>query len=169
MKTILRTAVASVAIASLGYASVASAATGTADVDAVILDALAVDANGTTLDFGTIAESGSGGTLQLETDGNAICGSGLVCGGVTSVPTFTITGENNAAVTVSFPAASVTLANTVTPLDTMTVSGLVASATAITLDGTGSGDFTVGATLNVGAAQATGTSDGELDVAVVYN
>jgi len=169
MKSVLRNTVAAVAIASLGFASAASAATGTADVDAVILDALAVDANGTTLDFGTIAESGSGGTLQLETDGNAICGSGLVCGGTTSVPTFTVTGENDANVSVSFPNATVTLTHTVTPADTMTVAGLVASETSFALDSAGSGDFTVGGTLVVVADQAVGTYEGELEVEVVYD
>jgi hypothetical protein len=168
MKSVLRNAVAGVAIASLGFASAASAATGTADVDAQILDALSVDANGTTLDFGTIAESGSGGTLQLETDGNPICSAGLVCGGTTSVPTFTITGEDDADVTVSFPAATVTLTR-VGFTETMTVGSLVASDTAITLDNTGVGTFTVGATLAVSANQAVGFYEGELDVEVVYD
>jgi hypothetical protein len=168
MKTVLRTAAASVAIASLGFASAASAATGSADVDAVILDALAVDANGTILDFGTVAESGAGGTVQLETDGDRICGAGLVCGGVPSVPTFTIDGEANAVVDVSFPAAAVTLTRTGFA-ETMTVNGLTASAASVTLDGAGAGTFTVGATLNVGANQVAGLYEGSLDVEVVYN
>src|SRR5687767_6452253 len=88
MKSILRITAAGVAIASFGFASAASAATETATAEAEILAALDVtlDATRNTLDFGSIAESGAGGTVTLTPAGALTCGAGLVCSGTTETP-----------------------------------------------------------------------------------
>jgi len=167
MKSILRTAAAGVAIASLGIASAASAATDTANAEAEIIAALDVtlDTTRNTLDFGTIAESGSGGTLALTPAGAATCGSGLVCSGTTETPNFDIDGEAGAAVNISLTSANITLTS---GANSMPVA-LTTSAATLVLNGSGVGTFDVGGTLTVGANQAVGVYTGQLEVNVVYN
>ncbi len=167
MKTVLRTAVAGLAVASFGISSNAWAATETATATAEILDALDIDLDATrnTLDFGTIAESGTGGTLTLTPAGAATCGAGLVCGGTTETPLFTIDGEADAPVGISFTSSTIQLSG---PGADMPVA-LTLSDVTMTLDNTGAGDFEVGGTLTVGGNQATGTYTGQLEVVVVYN
>lgn len=164
----LRLTVAALAIASCGIASSASAATATANADATILAALDVqlDAVRTKLDFGSIAESGTGGTVTLTPAGALTCGSGLVCSGTTGTPQFNITGSANSAVNVSLASSTITLTD---PVSSATMSvGLASSAATLTLDGTGKGNFAVGGLLTVGAGQTPGTYNGQLQVSVVY-
>jgi len=169
MKTVIRTAVASVALASLGLSAPAWAATETAEARAQILAALDVMLDGTrdTLDFGTIAESGAGGTVTLTPAGGLTCGSGLVCAGTTETPKFDIDGENGATVNISLTSDTITLQS---GGDTMNVA-LSTSADSLVLDGTGVGTFDVGGVLTVGANQAVGTYTNTTDliVNVVYN
>ena len=167
MKSILRTTAAGLAIASLGIASAASAATDTATAEAEIIAALDVtlDTTRNTLDFGTIAESGAGGTLMLTPAGAATCGSGLVCAGTTETPNFDIDGEAAAAVNISLTSNNITLTSGANSMGV----ALTLSAATLVLSGTGTGTFDVGGTLTVGANQAVGTYTGSLEVNVVYN
>ena len=173
MKTILRSTVAGLAVASLGIASSASAATDTADAQAQILAALTVTVDSANnldvLDFGTIAESGAGGSVTLA-PGAALpgpCGSGLVCAGPWTTPNFDIQGQANAVVNISLTNASIDLSG---PGVDMPVA-LQLSDVSLTLNGSGQGDFDVGGTLTVGANQAVGlyTNTTDLEVNVVYN
>jgi len=167
MKNALRFAVAGVALASFGVSSTAFAATDTADAQAEILAALDVtlDTTRDTLDFGTIAESGAGGTLTLTPQNSPTCGSGLVCGGTTETPLFAIDGQAGATVNISLTDTNIDLSG---PGTDMPVALALSSVTQV-LDGSGDGSFEVGGTLTVGAAQATGTYTGSLEVNVVYN
>lgn len=167
MKTALRTAAASVAIASLAVSAPAWAVTETANAEAEILAALDVtlDATRNTLDFGSIAESGSGGTVTLTPAGALTCGSGLVCSGAVETPNFGIDGEANAAVNISLTSSNITLTS---GANTMPVA-LSTSAATLTLNGTGTGTFDVGGALTVAANQPVGTYTGSLEVNVVYN
>jgi hypothetical protein len=167
MKSILRITAAGVAIASFGIASAASAATETATAEAEILAALDVtlDATRNTLDFGSIAESGAGGTVTLTPAGALTCGAGLVCSGTTETPNFDIDGEANATVNISLTSANITLTS---GLNTMGVA-LSSSSASQVLDGSGVGTFDVGGILTVGANQAVGTYTGSLEVNVAYN
>ena len=172
MKTILRTTVASLALASLGIASSASAATDTADATAEILAALTVTVDSANnldvLDFGTIAESGSGGTITLAPGAAAPgpCGGGLICAGPWTTPNFDVQGQIGANVNISLTNASINLSG---PGVDMPVA-LTLSDVSIALNGTGAGDFDVGGTLTVGANQAVGTytNNTDLIVNVVY-
>jgi hypothetical protein len=171
MKTVLRTAVAGLAIASLGFTSSAWAATETTDADAQIIAALDIQLNDTarnSLDFGVIAEGGTGGTLTLTPDGIDTCGSGLVCAGPFETPLFTLDGEANAVVNLSITDSTIDLASSGDPLITMPVS-LVLSHTSRTLDGTGTNTFEVGGSLVVGANQAVDVYHGQFEVVAVYN
>jgi hypothetical protein len=168
MKTILRTAAAGVAVASLGFASAASAASASADAEATILTALSVvaDTNADLLDFGSIGESGTGGTVTVSPANAQTCSVGLACDGNTAVPQFNVTGVAGSVVDISFVNATETLSG---PGTDMTLSNFTSSTGQLTLDGVGEGNFTVGGRLTVGAGQAAGTYTGTLSVEVVYN
>jgi hypothetical protein len=169
MRAVFRITAAGLAIASLGLASAASAATDSAQVEAEILTALTVtvDANADTLDFGAIAESGTGGTVTVSPTNAQTCSAGLVCDGNTAVPNFDIQGVAGSVVNISVVNASETL--TGPGAATMAVNAFTLSTNQVTLDGTGAGDFDVGGTLTVAAAQAPGTYNGTLTVEVIYN
>ena len=169
MTTILRNAAIGVAFASLGVASSASAATDQATVNAEILEALTVTVNAAanSLDFGAIAESGSGGTVTVAANNTQTCSAGLVCDGLTAVPTFDVQGVANKIVNISFVNATETLAGPGGA--TMQVGSFTSSANQLTLDALGQNNFQVGGTLTVAAAQTAGVYTGNLTVAVVYN
>lgn len=167
MKTVLRTVAASVALASLAVSAPAWAATETATAEAEILAALDVTLDTTlnTLDFGSIAESGAGGTVTLTPGAvTPVCSSGLVCSGTVETPNFDIDGENGATVNISHPA-TMSLAS---GANTMSVA-LSSSAASVVLDGSGIGTFNMGGVLTVGSNQAVGTYTGTMTVTVVYN
>jgi hypothetical protein len=167
MKIVLRTAAATVAIASLGLSASAWAATETATAEAEILAALDVTLDGTrdTLDFGSIAESGAGGTVTLTPAGALTCGSGLVCSGTTETPNFDIQGQAGATVNISLTSSTISLTS---GANSMSVALASSSATQV-LNGSGVGTFDVGGTLTVAANQAVGTYGGSLEVQVAYN
>jgi hypothetical protein len=165
MKSFLRYTAAGLALASVGFASNASAATAQADAEAQVLAALTVTLTGGELNFGNVAESGSGGTVTVTTAGVRSCTPGLLCSGAVAVPSFDISGAPNAPVLVSFALNTITL--TGPGAATMSVD-LVSSLNAGALDGTGDADFTVGGDLDVAAAQAPGAYTGQIDVQVLY-
>jgi hypothetical protein len=167
MKSILRTTVAGLAIASLGIASSASAATATANADAQILAALAVN-QVADLDFGAIANNGTGGTADLSAaDASITCSVGLVCAASGTRASFHVDGAANQSVAISFTDANIDLVGPAVtdlmPLALATVAG------PFTLDGTGDLDFDVGGTLTVDAAETAGTYTGQMEVVVLYN
>ena len=169
MKNVLRTAVAGLALASFGISSAASAATATADAEADIIAALTVEVDDDNardvLDFGTIAESGAGGSVTLAPGGASPspCSAGLVCAGPYNTPRFIITGVSGSPVSITLTDSSIDLLG---PGDPMPVA-LPLSAANMTLDGTDS--FEVGGTLTVNPGQATGSNGAQLEVNVVYN
>lgn len=168
MKTVLRTAVAGLAVASLGITSNAWAATETVDAQAEIITALDIQLNDplrNSLDFGLIAESGTGGTLSLAPDGTDTCGSGLVCNGPFETPLFTLDGEANAVVNLSITDATIDLSD---GTNTMPVVVVLSSASE-TLDALGEATFEAGGTLTVGANQPVGVYTGQFEVVAVYN
>jgi len=167
MKSVLRYAAAGVALATFGIASGASAATATAEADAVILAALEVSLQSGSLNFGSIAESGSGGTVTVaHTTGARSCTPGLLCQGTATIPTFLIEGAPGAPVLISFTSNTITLVGP--GAATMDVD-LVASLSNSTLDNTtGERTFTVGGQLDVAAGQAAGAYAADLEVEVLY-
>ena len=169
MKTILRISAATVALASFAVSSAASAATATADAEAQILAALTVNLDPTddTLDFGSIAESGSGGIVTVNPDGTYNCTAGLLCDGAVGVANFDVAGAANAVVSVAFTNGTITLQGPAAG-DTMPVV-LSTSAASLTLNGTGNGTFNVGGALTVGANENPGAYNGQLEVVVLYN
>jgi hypothetical protein len=120
------------------------------------------------LDFGGLVVS-SAGTAVINPISGALTTTGsLVPIGTAHPATFTATGSRNSVVNIKLPASAITL-NRVGGGGTMTVSNW-------TLDGkpnrkvplNNAFNFSVGATLNVGAGQADGIYTGTFAVTVQY-
>jgi hypothetical protein len=142
-----------VALTSLASTAV-NAATEPGDASATVVEPLTITEN-TSINFGSLAGGASTGTVLLTTGGARTATGGVdLIGGGTEVPgDFNISGEPNAAFTL-------TVGTTATLNDganNMAVVGINSTAVGATLDGTGSQDFLVGGTLNVGINQAAGT------------
>ena len=169
MHTILRTTVAGLALASLGIASSASAATATAQADAVILAALSVN-QVADLDFGSIANNGTGGSATLSAaTGVLSCSAGLVCNGTGTRASFHVDGAANRPVSIQFTDSNIDLVGPGGPgVDEMPLA-LSTIAGPFVLDGAGDLDFNVGGVLTVDAAETAGTYTGQMEVVVLYN
>lgn len=125
------------------------------------------------LHFGTMSVSTSAGTCIL-----AAAGTRTKTGGVTLTnfsPTatsaaYSVTGAANVAYVITLPTSSVTVTRS-GGTQTMTINTFTSSkaGNASTLSATGTDNFTVGATLNVGASQVAGLYQGNFNVTVAYN
>jgi hypothetical protein len=121
------------------------------------------------LDFGEVVVAGAGTAVIDPTNGALTVTGPLTSIGATAHPaTFITTGSRNSVVLIRVPTSPVTLTR-VGGTETMTVSNW-------TLDGSNKRkiplsdtfDFSVGATLNVGAGQVDGTYSGTFQVTVQY-
>lgn len=149
----------------------ASSDVATADASARIItpiDITKVD----NLVFGNIAASSSTGTVVIAPDAT---GTRTSAGGVTpsvigsyGSAEFTVTGEANSTYTISVPS-SVTISDGNS--HSMTVNNFLTNEADLigTFSPSGSQTIYVGATLNVGASQATGNYTGSYAVTVAYN
>jgi hypothetical protein len=145
-----------------------NAAVSTATVTANIIRPVSMNTqNG--LSFADISVKKSAGTVVLSPDGNrATTGGTSIKSSVPSEPAaFTVSGEPNAAYTISLPEASV-LTNSqgstmvVTKFTSLpAISGLI--------DANGQQELFVGGTLNVGNNQAYGPYTGTMVVTIQYN
>ena len=158
--TIKALTIAAVATLSVG-ATAAHAATATATAKAKILKQVSV-AQKADLNFGTIVTGTGASTVVVTPAGARTCGAGLVCTGTPVAALFEIVGTVDQVVTLVAPAS---VALTATGGGSMTVTLNNPTATRKL---TGTDSFTVGGTLNVGAAQADGEYSGTFDVTVNY-
>lgn len=122
------------------------------------------------LNFGGIAVSGGNSVVEisatsgLRTVVSGASGVQLGSGRPGNLGEFTVTGQPNTAITVSFPS-SITLTG---PGTAMTVNNFTADSTTPTLDNMGNLSLKVGARLNVGTNQAPGTYNGTYTLTVSY-
>jgi len=152
---------AAVAVMSAAASAMAADVTGTAN--ASVVQAIEITEN-TQMSFGTIASTGTAGTVVLAPAGGTTATNVTeLAGGTAAAAQFTVSGGDSAAYTLTLPT-STTLSN---GSETMAVSSFTENATE-TLNGSGSETFNVGATLAVGAAQAAGTYSGTYTVTVNY-
>ncbi|MDH5408963.1 MAG: DUF4402 domain-containing protein [Gammaproteobacteria bacterium] len=165
LRKILTISTAGFALASMSGS--VQAATATASASATILTPIAI-ATTTNMSFGDVyADNVSSGTVVLDT-----AGARTVTGGASTGPTagtaavFAVTGTPSATYAVTLPATPVTIQNVA--LDSMTVDTYVSNSGGA-LSGAGTDSFNVGATLNVGISQPTGSYTGNFDVTVNYN
>jgi hypothetical protein len=151
-----------------GQVALAADATGNASAN-VLAPLTLTQAAGGDMQFGDVAGDNTlATTVVLTTGGVASSGDGAYVANNGQAGTFNVTGGANLGYTIALPAAAITLndggANNMT-VDTFTHSYGVGPGT---LDGTGNDSFTVGATLNIGAAQPAGLYQGTYTVTVDY-
>jgi len=145
----------------------------TANATAKIITPIAITADGNGLQFGSIASGTSTGTVTIAATS---LGERTSTGDVTpsTVESFkhgsaeyAVAGEINATYTITLPESVTISADD----KTMTVNQFTSSHSNNigTLSADGTETIYVGATLNVGAGQATGNYTGSYDVTVAYN
>ncbi len=136
----------------------------TANVTITVAAAISISSSGD-MDFGEIGPTGTAGTVTVTTAGARSSVNVDLFGGVPAAASFDVTGDGANTYSITLPS-SATLSS---GGDTMTVDTFNHDAGATpTLVG-GSDTFNVGATLNVGATQASGTYSGTFSVTVNYN
>ncbi len=118
------------------------------------------------LDFGSIVPSGSADTVAVSAADARTCGGELTCDGGVAASAFEVTGGSGLAYAVTLPADNaVSLTGAGADMD---LTGFVVSNGGTgTLTG-GTDSFTVGAVLNVGAAQAVGNYNATYNTTVNY-
>ena len=149
----------------LPHAAMAAEATGQAS--AVVVTPISVSETAS-LSFGNIAPSATAGEVTVSTAGaRSVTGGVSELGGTVAAGAFTVDGSGSATYGITLPANGVvTLTG---PGTAMAVKDFGHSLSGTpTLSG-GTGSFTVGATLEVGASQAEGTYNGTYTVSVNYN
>jgi hypothetical protein len=143
---------------SAGVTSKAEAATGTGAASAIILTPIIVA--GAALHFGSVTESGLGGTVVMDTaNGRTVTGAvtAVVGGALEQSGVITVTAANGLAINLSMGATSIAVSNGVA---TMAVNNFNIRTNAggvlqvVTLAASPE-TFPLGATLNVGAGQDT--------------
>src|SRR5665647_1337739 len=107
------------------------------------------------MNFGTIAVTGTAGTVVLGTDNSRTAvGPALVPPAAGVAASFTVSGDGNRTFAITLPAnGTVTL---ISGGNSMAANTFVHNAGASPALNAGTAAFTVGATLSVGAAQASG-------------
>ena len=122
------------------------------------------------LDFGTIVlapGTWSNATVSISRTGQFSCASAnLTCTGAPAVATYSVSGSNNEVVKITAP--NVVLTNQSNPAQTLTL--VVDSPGTVTLDSGGKKgtDFSLGGSITVSSATASGLYAGTFDVTVDY-
>ncbi|MEM9233121.1 MAG: DUF4402 domain-containing protein [Pseudomonadota bacterium] len=158
-------AFALMAVAGFG-ASAANAEDADFTASANILQALALTKQADLAFANIVPDATTAGTVVVSTAGIRTCNAPLSCSGTVTAADFDVLGTAGYTFAITLPASdNITNANG----DTMSVDNFVSSiGNTGTLTG-GTADFSLGATLNVGAAQAAGAYTGTFTVTVEYN
>ena len=149
-------------------AGFAAPATKAAPAEAAILSPLSVIKRAD-LDFGTLVVSGAGTAVIDPVSGSEGVTGPIVTAGTAGHPAkFTATGSKNAVALIRLPKNPITVTR-VGGTETMTVTNWTQDGTTNRrIPVTDTFDFSVGGTLNVGAAQAEGTYTGTFTITVQY-
>ncbi len=145
--------------------------TATATASATIVTPISI-AKTVDMNFGNVAvQSSTGGTVVLAPDGSRLATSCVtlpVVNGTVAAASFTVEGQGSYTYAITLPASALTISN---GSNNMTVSAFSSAPSETGTLIAGSQTLTVGATLNVGAAQAPGTyiSATPFNVTVNYN
>ena len=148
-------------------AGCAAQSTAFASTTAVLVTPISISKT-TDMHFGTVASSGTAGTVVLDQSNGRTTtgGASLPTGGISPTSAvFAVTGQGTSGFSITIPSAPITLSNGV---QTMTVSNFVCDAGAATTLVAGSKTLNIGATLNVGANQAAGTYTKSGDLAGLF-
>ncbi len=164
------TAMAAIILSGFSVSSYAQA-TATASSSATIVTPIAISKT-VDMNFGNVAVSAStAGTVVLAPAGTRTATGGVtlpVTSGTVAAASFNVTGEGVYTYSITLPSSSLTIAS---GSNSMTVNTFTSSPSATGTLTAGSQTLTVGATLNVGAAQPSGTytSASPFSVTVNYN
>ena len=165
-----RLAVCGIALAALSSGALADSVSADVSASATLVRTLAITST-TGLSFGTLAPSGTAGTVVIAPDGarSVTGGVTLLSANVGSAGAVNLVGTASLAYTVTMPT-SVTL-TAAGGSQTMTLSSLTTNLTgaAGTLNSTGNGNFSIGGSLAVGANQAVASYAGIVPVTVNWN
>ncbi len=140
-----------------GATAVQAQSTAYASTTAVLVTPIAISKT-TDMHFGTVASSGTAGTVALDfADGRTPSGGASLPAGSTTQKTavFAVTGEGTSGFSIDIPAGSITLTGSVS--GTMTVDNFVCDAGASSTLVAGAKTLKVKATLNVPANTVAGT------------
>lgn len=156
----------------VGFSTIMGAqGTSNATVSATIVTPIQIVKN-SDIDFGNFATNGGTGTVVLGADNTGARTSSSNISmpnatGVVKAAGFTVTGEGNAAYSITLPSSGVLIYN---GAEKMVVDGFTCSASKV-LSG-GKEIIYLGATVHIGAAQALGTYSSlgsGIEVSVNYN
>ena len=144
-----------------------SNATATASAEARIVAGIALTSV-EDMSFGQIVRSATAGDVILDVNGDRTAQGGVTLGqnGGSKAAEFEATGEDGYTYAVTLPS-SITLTRN-GGSETMSVDDFTSSVSTYILNG-GAQSFSIGATLRVGANQATGLYNGSFDVTAAYN
>ncbi len=154
-----------------GLSNSINAQTVTTTVGAKIVEAITL-AETSPMHFGTMTSPSSAATVVLDAAG-ARTSTGLISllaqAPVATAAAYSVTGAADATYSITLPASTI-ISNGV-PANNMTVNAFTCSYPAFvgTLSAFSSDVFSLGATLNLVNAQASGTYAGTFDVTVAYN
>jgi len=166
LKKLISFAVILTAFSSVTFAQVGATATATATIVSPIAITKNVDMN-----FGNVAVSSTAGTVILTPAGARSATGGVTLPatvGTVSAAAFTVTGTTGYTYTIAITGSPLTVTS---GGNTMTVNAFTYTPTSPATLAAGNNALTVGATLNVGASQASGTyvSGTPFTVTVNYN
>ncbi|MCM3875969.1 MAG: DUF4402 domain-containing protein [Thermoanaerobaculia bacterium] len=172
-KTLIPTALAFVLVV-VGTLSAGSAFaqantdTETANASARVVAAIALTKTAD-LNFGDVVASAAAGTVVMSPAGarSATLGATLGNANGAAAAAFGVTGVAAATYAISLPGAAISISDG--GANTMSVGTFTGSKATGTLSGAGADNFTVGATLSVGANQVAGSYTGTFNVSVNYN
>ena len=167
-----RLAVGAIAAAGIVVAAPMSvrAASDTANAYATIVSAITI-INDVDLQFAAIVPAGTAEIVVVSPASARTCAAALTCTGTVAAASFSVAGGANLTYSITLPGAALVISDG--GGNNMNVDTWTSSPTSTgTLDGSGDQTLTVGATLHVGASQATGSygQGGETFVVTVdYN
>ncbi|WP_310384048.1 DUF4402 domain-containing protein [Roseateles sp.] len=161
----------SLSLVAAGSAFAQQSASASADASATIIQPIAITKT-SNLVFGNYAVGATGGSVSLSTADAVTINSGTIAQpaankGSPAAAVFAVSGEGSFTYAITLPSdgtVSLTGAGAAMP-----VTGFVSSPAATGTLTAGAQNVKVGATLNVGAAQAPGAYTGAFSVTVAYN
>ena len=172
-KSIIKIAAIALFAVVCGINNASAQSSATASASATIVTPISITKN-VDMDFGNAAvQTATGGTVVLDPAGSRTATSGVTLPAVTGTVTaadFTVNGQGNYTYAITLPT-TLTISDAGNAHN-MTVNTFTSTPAATgTLSSGGSQTLTVGATLNVGAGQASGTytSASPFTVTVNYN
>jgi len=159
-------AVSATGAVTLLHHGIANAADGVGAAEASIVQSAQVQEQ-TRLNFGQIIPSMTAGTVTIDSSGNVtVTGGHQVLGNSSILGAFNILGSGGQNVTVTLPTSGFTIKHS-NGVDQMNVALQPFNVPSQLTNGTGS--FTVGGTLSVGANQTPGVYLGNYTVTVTYS